>query len=383
MAKISYNISIGSWSVNSAEDPRTELAELETQMSLNSPNDSCRISVYAPPAPQPSLLEQAIGAATSALGFGGSGGEKEKAFSVQIRGNDIKQGDPVTIELTAGEKSVQVMAAEVQQIQSSLGQTEIVGVTGLQKLAQARLNQGYENQSLSQIVQDIAGQVGVSTGEIETGNTYPYLAIHDGKSLLTHIVELAKREGLDVYCDPDNQLTVKKFTKTSADHTFYYGIDLLDLHLFNHPPTSDQVQVSGESPSSNQGTETWHWLVKDPTSCQGKAGKGSKSLSLQDGAIRTKDTADSFAKAKVNALKNQATGGQLKILGNPTVKLGDAIEIKEAPKPELNGLFKVASVRHIFNKRDGYLTVIGFIGQGDAEEKSGDLLGQLAGALGL
>ena len=67
-------------------------------------------------------------------------------------------------------------------------------------------------------------------------------------------------------------------------------------------------------------------------------------------------------------------------MGNPAVKLGEAIEIKSASKPELNGVFKVTSVRHIYNKREGYITLVGFSGKGGAQA-AGGLLGQLAGAL--
>lgn len=175
---------------------------------------------------------------------------------------------------------------------------------------------------------------------------------------------------------------LQKFNQSSADHTFHYGIDILDLYLFNHQPTSDQIRIYGESPASNQGTDTWHWLAKDLQPFRGEVGEGGKILSIQDGTIKTKDAADRFATAKLGAIKDQATRGKLKILGNPTVKLGDAIEIKSAPKPELNGLFKVTSVRHIFNKRDGYLTFIDFTGQGGAEA-AGSLVGQLGGGLGL
>jgi hypothetical protein len=79
-------------------------------------------------------------------------------------------------------------------------------------------------------------------------------------------------------------------------------------------------------------------------------------------------------------LKDRATFGRLRLLGNPQVKLADAIEIKNAWKPELNGIFKVTSVRHIYNKADGFVTLAGFSGKGGAEE-AGDMLGELAGAL--
>jgi hypothetical protein len=388
MLKVCYKLSIGSWSIDSADDPRTEFITLDLNHSMGAPNDYCRIAVYAPPAPKKGLLEQAVGAAMEmageALGLGG--GKKEESFSVQVRGNAIKHGDHLTVELTAGDRSGKVMTADVRSIESSFDQTKFVGTTGKQKLANARINQIYENQSLSQIVKDLASQAEVDPGTIETGSSYSYFAAHESKNLLKQICELAMRDGMDLYFDADNKLTLKKFNKTGADHTFYYGIDILDLQLSNHPATSEHILSYGESPASNKGSNTWHWLAKDLSPFRSELGEGAKRLTISDGALRTKDAAASLSTSKFGALKDCSALGKLKILGHPQVKLGDAIEIKNAPKPELNGLFKVTSVRHLLNKRDGFLTFIAFSGQGGAA-KAGDLLGglagQLAGALGL
>jgi hypothetical protein len=379
MQKVNYKLTIANWSVDSSNDPRTEAVEIETRMSVDSPADYCRISVYAPPAKKKSLLEEAAGAAMSALGLGG-GAKKEEGFSVDIRGKKVKPDDQIMVELTAGDVSGTVMTAGVQAITSSLGLTTIVGRTGMQGLANTRVNQVYQNQSLSQIVQDLAKQVGIDTGQIDDGSTYSYFVVHESKNVLRHIRELAMRDGVDVYFDENNKLTVQKFTKSSADHTFYYGIDILDLQLLNYPPVAEHVFAYGESSSSSTGSDTWHWIVKDLKSVQGEAGKGAKLLGLNDGAVRTKDLAASLAASKAGALKDSATAGRLRLMGNPAVKLGEAIEIKSAPKPELNGLFKVTSVRHIYNKREGYVTLVGFSGKGGSEA-AGGLLGQLAGAL--
>src|SRR4026207_2427276 len=122
MNKIAYKLTVANWSVDSANDPKTELLSLETRLAMNSTHDFARIVVYAPPAPQPGLLEQAVGAATDALGLGGGG---EQSFSVQVRGNPIKHGDALTIELTSGDNSAKVITTEVQSIESSLGRTTI------------------------------------------------------------------------------------------------------------------------------------------------------------------------------------------------------------------------------------------------------------------
>ncbi|HLA10970.1 MAG TPA: hypothetical protein VJ023_10290 [Pyrinomonadaceae bacterium] len=379
MDSISYKITVGGWSVDSADDPKTELLALDVRLGMNSTHDSARLAVYAPPAPQPGLLEQVVGAAAGALGLGG---EEEESFSVQVRGNPIKHGDTLTIELAAGDRSGKVITTEVQSIESSLGQTTIVGSTSKRKIAGVRINQIYENQSLDQIIKDLASQAGINTGDIATGSSYSYLVADESRSVLKQIVDLATRDGMDVYFDPDNKLTLKKFEKSSADHTLYYGIDILDLRMTNTKPPADRVVVYGESPSSNQGSSTWHWLAKDLSSFRAELGEGVSTFAIEDVALRTKDAADSLATSKLGALKDRAARGKLKVMGNPELKLGNAIEIKNAPKPELNGLFKVTAVRHVLDKRSGYLTWVDFSGQGGAAA-AGGLMGQLAGALGL
>jgi len=382
MPNISYKLTVGNWSVSSADDPKTELIALDTLLSLDATGDYGRITVYAPPPPQAGLLEQAVGAAVSAAGSAlGLGGAAEEAFTVQIRGQGVKVGDQMTIELAVDDQAATVLTADVLAIQSTFGQTTITARTGMQHLATSRLNQVYQNQSLSQIIQDLCGQAEVDTGTVDTGSTYPYLVVHASRNLLRTIRELAAREGMDVYFDTDNMLTVTKFAKTEADHTLYYGIDLLDLAMSNWQPAAAHVLVYGESPASNQGSDTWHWLVKDISPFRSEVGQGAKTLALQDGAVRTKEAADAAATAKLGGLQDQAAMGRLKLLGKPTVKVGDAIALKNVPKAEMNGLFKVTSVRHVYNKREGYVTYVGFSGQGGAAQAEG-LLGQLGGALG-
>lgn len=377
MIKVDYKLSIAGWTVDSSQDPKTELVELETFASMDSPINGCRIALYAPPAAQPSLLDQAAGAAASAIGLGGGGGDT--GFSIQVRGQKVKFTDKVTIELTAGDASGTLITADVQSIRSSFGLTEINGVTGMQKLAATRVNQVYSSQTLNQIVSDLVNQAGADTGTIDNGGTYSYFVAHESRSALAHVRELASLEGMDVYFDTSNQLNVTAFQKTSADHTFYYAIDVLDLELERVDGPVAHVVAYGESPASNQGSDTWHWLVKDLSPFQGDAGDGSKLLALGDRAIRTKDAADKFATAKLGAIKDHSSAGRLKLMGNPQVNLGDAFEIKGAKQSELNGLFKVTSVQHVFSKSQGYLTLVGFSGQGGAQQ-AGSRLGQLAGA---
>jgi phage protein D len=380
MLKATYKLSVAGWSVDSASDPRTELIQLDVLRALNVPSDHCRITAYAPEG-KPSALEQLAGAAASAVGLA-SGGGASSGFSVHVRGQQVAQSDAVTIELTAGDVSDTVMTAEVQSVESSFGEITLTGRTGMQKLATTRINQVYEKQTMNQIVTDLAQQAGVQVGTVDNGSTYQYLVAHESKSVLRIILELARREAMDVFVDSSNQLTVTAFSKTAADHVFRYGAEILGLALDTGDPTADHVRVHGESPASSSGTDTWHWLVKDLSPFRGDSGQGVRARGFQDGAVRTKDLAGSAATARLGSIRDAATVGRVKILGNPKVKLGEAIEIRDAPRPELNGLFKVTSVGHLFSKHEGYVTVVGFSGQGGASAASG-LLGQLGSSVSL
>jgi hypothetical protein len=364
MQPVSVRIRIGGLSVDSADDPRTEVVELETRRSIGGPGDRCRLLLYAPPAATGGALAGAAGAAAGALGIGGPAGAGG-GLSGRVRGVDVKEGDPVEVELRVGDNAEVVMTAEVQAFESSLETTTVIGATGMRKLAGARLTAVYQNQATGQIVRDLAGQVGVQVGDTDQGASWPYLVVDESRSLLRHLAALARREGADLYVDARNRLTVTRFAKTGPDHTFRYGVDLLDLRLRRDGAALERVQVRGESPASNQ----------DLAPLGGTAGQGSRSVGRRDGAVRTKDAADRLATAQLDAAHDAATSGSALLLGNPRVQLGDAVQLTDVPWAELNGLFKVTSVQHRLGKRQGFLTVTGLSGQGGA--------GQLAGGLGL
>lgn len=388
MLAVGYRCTIGSWSVDSRKDPHTEIVGLDVRRSSLAPIDACRVSLYLAPPARSGLLQEAAGAAagtvSGAIG-GASSGASEPAFSVDVRGNAIKDGDPIVVELVAGDLEATVFTGEVQHVISDLRHTTVVGTTGVHKLASTRLNGTYDNKSLGQIVKDLAGQCGVTIGIVEDGSQYSYFLADESKPCLDIIRGLAMRDNLDCYFDSDNKLTIKRYEKAKPDHSLHYGIDILDVEQFAMGAWGQGVRVYSESPSSNQGTDTWHWLVKDNAPYLAELGDGARRLAIQDGAVRTKASADGLATAKYGAIRDRATRARIKTLGNPKIGLGDAIEINQVPKPELNGLFKVTAVRHLFSKRGGYVTLVDVSGQGGAAAASGLLgaAGAVTGALGL
>lgn len=357
----SVKLGIGGWSIDLEADARTELLALETVAAIDRPIDACRITLYAqPPAGGgdegvAGALTATSGAAAAALGMGGGGAS---AASVAVRGQSLKHGDPVTVELAAGDVSGRVMTAELQTIGLGLETLTLVGRTGYQRLAATRIDQVYENQTLGQIVRDLCSQSGVQAGQIDTGAKYPYLVVHESKPVLRTIRELARREGLDVWFDADNKLNVQRFSRPQADHTFRYGKEILDLWTRHDEPLLKRVVVYGESPASQNGTDTWHWLARDLAPFRGEDGQGGPLLAQPDGAVRTRDAAVNAAKGRRSAVNEHAVWGRLKVLGAPTVLLGQAVAIADTPKPTLDGTFKVQRIQHVVSKTDGFVTFV-------------------------
>jgi hypothetical protein len=223
-----------------------------------------------------------------------------------------------------------------------------------------RVDQTYENRSTGDIVRDLASQAGVDTGTVEDGIRFPVYVIDSRMNAARHIHRLAERCGFDAYVTPGGELEFRQFTRSSADHVFTYGRDILDYSLTVRPERAAQVVVEGESPASAEGDDAASWLTKTFQQGQATGGTGSETVLVEDPAIRTTEAANLRAEGVLRRLRQRATAGTLRVLGRPEVKLGDAIRIEEAPDDRLNNVFQVRAIRHRLSKRTGLVTHVAF-----------------------
>lgn len=355
MLKANYNTRIGSATLNSLQDPNTQIKNIEVQTCIAPFVDFAKIVVGYISRIEDGLAGQALAEGVSALSTGGA-----SSASAEIDGTSVNVEDDVTIELGYEDNLIQVFKGMLTDIEPNISTTIFTGSNDDDSMTKTRVNQTYQNQTAGQIVSDLANQASVDTDVIENGINFAYYVVDDRKHVLQHAVELAEKSGLDLYFTAENKLTMKKFQKSNADHTFTYGEDIIELHILNNTPIIGQVLVSGESPASSQGNDAWHWFAKDTSSFQGSAGDGS-ALLIQEPSIRTKEAADTYAAGKLDLATRASTMGRIKITGNPAVKLGDAIAIEGVPTENLNGLFQVRRIKHQLSKNSGFITTIYFI----------------------
>ncbi len=365
MQSFAYAVTIGGYTVRSADDTRTEVVALESTAPLDSPVAACSIHLHAPnSAAATGLLANAQAAASAAAGMLGVAASAPPPFS--LRGRPVRYADDVTIDLTVDRTTARVFTGEVEAVEIAPGLLVVHGRTAMQRLARTHLNQVYEQQPLAAIVRDLAQQAGVAVGTVDAGGAWPYLVVHESSSLLRVLHNLARREGMALYCDTRNRLCLRKLAPVRARVSVRYGVDVLDLWLRRDDTYPAHVQVNGESPASRRGAQAWPWLARDLAPFRGDDGQGHWLLVVADGAVRTRDAALRAAGARTTAARRHSVAGRLVLLGNPALAPGDGLTIADAPLPALNGNFLMHNVRHRYDKEHGFLSCVEFCGEGGA-----------------
>jgi phage protein D len=280
---------------------------------------------------------------------------------------DVMVEDSGAVELGYEEDTTQaVFTGRVEELRSSVrGKTWVTAVNGGALLSRTRVNQSYEQQRAGDIVRDLAGRAGVDTETVEDGADFPFYVVDDRSNAYQHVAALARKSGYLAYFTTEGKLDFAPFIAGHAVQTFTYGEDVLALHVAEATSTVGVVTTVGEGAAGSQGQEAWSWLVKDPSSVRGSAGSGDPERLVRDASLRSAEAAQGAADGIAGAADKMKLAGELLVPGAPAVVVGSAVEVVDAPRDTLNGLFLVRRVRHRFSKRGGFITLIGFSGTDD------------------
>ena len=137
-----------------------------------------------------------------------------------------------------------------------------------------------------------------------------------------------------------------------------YGRDIIEAEVYVPTPVAGCVKVYGESPSSFKGADTAHWITKKEV--EDVAGSRSMIYCVEDPVIWDKDSADTMAAEYPEGIITPLSG-TLRVLGNANTGIGETIQIMYTPDGRMNGEFEVASISNIFNKTEGFVSVVGWI----------------------
>ncbi|MDO3379165.1 hypothetical protein [Geoalkalibacter halelectricus] len=255
-----------------------------------------------------------------------------------------------------------VMTGAVTAVQANLQTRRVMGHGAAMTLLRSFVDTTYQAKKAGEIVRDLAEQAGVDVARTEDGINFPAYVVDGRRSFWHHLRDLADLCGFDLYIDDGGELVFERFVGGRTVHVFDYGRDILALDCHFTAPRAARVEAWGESPTGAEGEEAWGWLTKDFSGTRGQAGNGDPTLLLERPALRTAEAAQSAADALHTHLQRRGLQGKLRVLGNPAVRLGDAVRVQQAPEAEHNGTYQVRSVTHRITKAHGFVTTVGFRG---------------------
>jgi phage protein D len=272
----------------------------------------------------------------------------------------VAVGDTGSIALGYADSSpATVLTGTVIAVRHTLhGLTRLTVADGGARLAALRLSQSYEQQAAGDIAGDLAGRVALATDTLESGTTFPFYVLDDGRSAYAHLAALARACGFLAHITPDGALSFAPYHAGEPAQTFTYGGDILALDVAEAAPTTGAITAYGEGAAGTAGADAWSWLVKDPSTVRSSAGSGDPARSFADRSLRSADAVQTAAAGAAAMVGQLALTGTLLTTGAPAAQVGKTIAIKGAPQDALNGSFLVRGVRHRYSKREGFITLL-------------------------
>lgn len=318
MLRPTYSLSIGSASVD--QDSSTDLVSVRVDMTMNG----------------------AAGCFEAVLRSSG--------------GLSVSRGDTITASL-GYEDQENVFTGAVDGVDAGFQTLRVFGLNSIAKLMRNRANTYYEKQTCGAIVTDMAGTAEVTTGDVSDGLTLPFYTVDSSKTFHEHALDLARRNGFDLFADSDDALVFKAY-ESSSSTTFTYGKDVIHVSRFEQEPVYKKVKVLGESPSSSQGDDSVHWLTKSPV--LGESGSDNELL-VQDASLRDTDSAGTAASSIQGAFAKSVLV-VVDVVGTATVKLNDTVELSDMPDSSVDGEYQVARVEHFLSKSKGFTSTLHLLG---------------------
>lgn len=252
-------------------------------------------------------------------------------------------GSRLVIALGSEGNEEDVWSGEITGTAAGADAVALDGLEGTVALSRQRVSQAYLNQSVADIVRDLAGSAAVD--EVSGATTLPAYFVDDRRSVWAHLLELARIVDADVSASPAGGLRFVPARTGTPDHRLRHGAEVLGwwTGAASEPPAA---AVAAYGAASEAGGEQWHWIRRP-------SGPGGQFVA----ALRTKDAAEAMARALSNRAARAAVRGRFRIVGRPSVRPGDLLAVADLPTGD-PGALRVRSLEHVLDARQGFVTTL-------------------------
>ena len=269
---------------------------------------------------------------------------------------DVAVDDELGVQLGFDDSLTTVFTGKVAVLGSRRDQgLEAVLASPAQMLAQSRQNASFEQRTLGDVLRLWAGEAQVTPGDLDTGPSFPFLAVDDRRSAWEWIGVLARLAGLLAWIDADGKLNCKQPAGAPA-RSYHYGQDLLALRFTERVANLGEITMGGEGAAGSQGAQAWSWLAKSADSVQASAGDGAPKRLYQEGALRDHSAVDAAANGISERAQALRSIVEVTVPGSPEVGVGAPFELADCPGGRGDGTYVALGVRHRYAKTRGFIT---------------------------
>jgi hypothetical protein len=242
----------------------------------------------------------------------------------------------------------------VVAVASAADRLTITGLAATVALSRSRTSQTYVDQSVADIVQDLASEVEID--EVQGDLNLPVYAVDDRRPVWAHLRDLARLTDAELGSNPAGALRFVSIRTGSADTTLRAGADIIAwLATAAAAPAAPSVGAYGAA--SEAGADQWHWLLSSPSA------QGSGPWLRIPAAVRTSDAADTVAQGFAARAARSGMLGRLAVVGRPELRPGDLVDLADLPGPD-PGTLRITAVSHILDPESGFLTALTVEGAG-------------------
>jgi hypothetical protein len=261
-----------------------------------------------------------------------------------------RPGDEAEIAVGYGDSPDTVLTGIVTAVQRSTRGGTVEGLAATWSLSGARVARSFVRVDVATIVGELLDAAGASAGVIDAPAKLAAFHVDERRTVWSHLQTLADLSGSEVSAAPDGSLNFRPVRSPAiAPARLRYGAEVVSWELLRRDPEHLAFTVAASGAASEDGEEKWHLLTREPE------GAGPAKPVQYSAALADREAARAQERALRAAAARTARGGTVVVVGDPSVRAGDVVDVGDLPGGA-GGTFRVARVTHELAADAGFLT---------------------------
>jgi hypothetical protein len=284
------------------------------------------------------------------LGVGTAHDRFRAAFGAISRFSDVAAGASAVVELGYDDSLETVLTGTVTGVERRPWGFVVEGLAASFALSRTRIGRSYVSQSAGDIVSDLVSAAQGTPGEVSSSLSLSAYHADERRSVWSHLCTLAHLAGCELSAGGDGSVNFRPPKSGSPDHSFRHGAELVAWDVGPRDTAATDISVVPFGAASEEGSDKWHVLLREPD------GGAPSDETLVPGALRDRDSAQTYEQALKDARTRRGTGGEVLVGGDAGVRAGDVLTLDDVPGS--SDPLRVTAATHRLGGGAGFFTLM-------------------------